>query len=156
MIHQRSTNRNSPHQTTESIRASLFSSSPDYQNTNPNPMSSLNNLSSRPGQTNGNRSALVNRETSESLFEDQNDALAAQLSERVGLLKSISIQIGEEAKITNKLADDMMTDMDSAGTMLKGTLGKLGNMMSKGGSSHMCYLVLFICFIFFVVYFLKR
>ena len=74
----------------------------------------------------------------------------------MSLLKSLSIAIGDEVKAQNRLLDDTDTEMGGVGTGMRGVVGRLGGMMAQGGSKHMCYLVLFICAIFFLVYFLKR
>lgn len=47
-------------------------------------------------------------------------------------------------------------EMSGAGAGMRGVVGRLGGMLSGGGTQHMCWLVAFICFIFFVVYWLKR
>jgi hypothetical protein len=59
--------------------------------------------------TQSNNSQRVYAEQSERLFEEQNDAMAAQLNEKVNLLKQLSIEIGEEVKSQNKMLDNMVS-----------------------------------------------
>ena len=114
-------------------------------------------LSSRPSPAaNSSRASLLAHESSSTLFEQQNNALHDALHAKVGVLKSLSIAIGDEVKAQNRMLDEVDGEMVGVGQGMKGVIGRLGGMLSQGGSKHMCYLVLFICAIFFLVYFLKR
>ena len=115
---------------------------------------SLSTRASLPSSS--SRASLLAHDTSTSLFEQQNNALADQLHSKVAMLKSISIAIGDEVKAQNRMLDDADTEMGGVGSGMRGVVGRLGGMMQAGGSKHMLYLVLFICTMFFVVYFLKR
>ena len=116
--------------------------------------SSLSTRASPP--TSSSRASLLAHDTSTTLFEQQNNALHDALHSKVAMLKSISIAIGDEVKAQNRLLEEADGDMGGVGLGMKGVVGRLGGMMQSGGSKHMLYLVLFICTMFFVVYFLKR
>lgn len=47
-------------------------------------------------------------------------------------------------------------DFDNTNSLMGSTLKKLTSMMGSGGSRHMCYLALFMLFVFFVLYFAIR
>ena len=115
-------------------------------------------LSSRPpgAASTSSRSQLLHSDTSQSLFEQQNNALADTLHSKVSQLKQLSIAIGDEVGHQNRMLGELDEEMSGAGSGMKGVVGRLGGMLSGGGSQHMCWLVAFICFIFFVVYWLKR
>ena len=115
-------------------------------------------LSSRPpaSASSSSRSALLHSDTSQSLFEQQNNALADTLHSKVSQLKQLSIAIGDEVAHQNRMLGELDEEMSGAGSGMKGVVGRLGGMLAGGGSQHMCWLVAFICAIFFVVYWLKR
>jgi len=130
----------------DTVRAALFAPQ----------ISSRSSASSPASASNSSRSSLLHQDTSTTLFEQQNNALADILATKVNQLKSISIAIGDETRAQNKLLDEMSEAHDDVGSMMKNTVHRLGGMIAAGGSKHMCYLILFICFIFFVVYWIKR
>lgn len=90
------------------------------------------------------------------MMESQNDELTNRLSEKVNLLKQLSIDIGVEVKEQNKMLDEMDVDFESTQGFMKKTLGGMTQMLNTGGSKHMCYLVLFIFALFILVYWLVR
>jgi blocked early in transport 1 len=71
---------------------------------------------------------------------------------QVALLKNLTIDIGQEVNSQNQLLDGMSNSMFDASGLLGGTMKKIGTMMKKGGSKHMCYLVLFIVFTFMMIW----
>jgi blocked-early-in-transport protein 1 len=95
-------------------------------------------------------------EQTERMMESQNDELTNRLSEKVNLLKQLSIDIGVEVKEQNKMLDEMDVDFESTQGFMKKTLGGMTQMLNTGGSKHMCYLVLFIFALFILVYWLVR
>ena len=140
-----------------SVRSALFSSAPGASSSPASPMRPNSSVSARAAPpSSSSRSSLLHAETSATLFEQQNNALADALHSKVSALKSLSIAIGEETKAQNRMLDDMDGDFDAAGGGLKGVVGRLGGMLQQGGSQHMCWLVAFICFIFLIVYLMKR
>lgn len=89
-------------------------------------------------------------------MERDNDSLINQLHGKVQLLKDITLELGEEARASNRELDEMDNDFSRAQAKMKTTLTKLANMIASGGSKHMCYLVLFIFAIFLFVWWLVR
>ena len=75
------------------------------------------------------------------------------LSGQVRQLRGVATDIGIEVREQNAFLDGMGSDYENAQGILGGTLGKLGKMLETGGSKHMCYLILFVMFIFFLLYY---
>mmetsp|Transcript_10340 Transcript_10340/g.14623 ORF Transcript_10340/g.14623 Transcript_10340/m.14623 type:complete len:176 (-) Transcript_10340:79-606(-) len=91
-----------------------------------------------------------------SVIESQNDELITDLEGKVSRLKDITIRLGDEAKKSNSILKAFGLDFDNASALMKGTLGKLKVMVSKSGNGHMCYMMIFIVFLFFMMYGLRR
>ncbi len=67
------------------------------------------------------------------------------------------MDIDQEVDAQNKLLDGMSLNMFDTSGMLGGTMQKINAIMARGGSTHMCYLVVFIIFVFLAIwYILKR
>ncbi len=143
-----------------SIRSSLYSNLPPQAS--PSSTNGMRNtpthLTTRPpaNPSTSTRSSLLHSDTSQSLFEQQNNSLADALHSKVAQLKQLSIAIGDEVSHQNRMLGELDEEMAGAGSGMKGVVGRLGGMLSGGGSKHMCWLVAFICAIFFIVYWLKR
>lgn len=101
----------------------------------------------------GSRDQCV-EETNRGLLERENDDRLAELGEQVSLLKSLTLDINNEVKSQNRLLDSMDGSFGSASDLFKNTIGKLGIMVSSGGSNHMYYLIIFVVFVFLLLYFM--
>eukprot|EP00612_Vaucheria_litorea_P006846 CAMPEP_0171473256 /NCGR_PEP_ID=MMETSP0946-20130122/1739_1 /TAXON_ID=109269 /ORGANISM="Vaucheria litorea, Strain CCMP2940" /LENGTH=118 /DNA_ID=CAMNT_0012002997 /DNA_START=70 /DNA_END=426 /DNA_ORIENTATION=+ len=99
------------------------------------------------GKNNGNA-----WETSRNMLEMENDRHIGHLSEQVSMLKELTIDIGNEVNSQNHLLEGMGSGMMDVNGLMKSTINKIGTMMQRGGSKHMCYLVLFIMFTFTVIW----
>jgi len=66
----------------------------------------------------------------------------------------LSIDINAEVKDQNSMLDGMGTTLGSTTEMLTSTIGRIGTMISSGGSSHMFAMVGFIVAFFLLLYFL--
>jgi blocked-early-in-transport protein 1 len=117
-------------------------------NNNNNGRGNMNNTSNNPTQSFS--------EQSRQLMEEQNDAAIAELGEKVGLMKNLAVDIEEGIAKDKILLDNMSGSFENVTNMMKGTLGNVQKMLATGGSKHMCYLVLFILAVFFVLYFLMK
>eukprot|EP00741_Cyanophora_paradoxa_P002337 tig00000600_g2267.t1 len=133
----------------------------------PNPYSASGaNMNLRERSNPGARSALFGtaggagssqlHAASEELLEQQNDSQIEELGSKVALLKNLTIDIGNEVKSQNKMLDTMDSDFVGVGGMLKNTMTKLNDMVKKGGSKHMCYLMLFVVGVIVFLYMLLR
>jgi blocked-early-in-transport protein 1 len=93
-------------------------------------------------------------EASRTLIEQENELRMAELGEQVSLLRNMSQEINNEVKSQNSLLDGMGSTFGSANELFKGTIGKLGELISSGGSNHMYYLIGFVIIVFLMLYFL--
>ncbi|XP_039291166.1 BET1 homolog isoform X1 [Nilaparvata lugens] len=85
-------------------------------------------------------------------MEQLNEEMATQLKNKIGELKSLSIDIGQEVKYQDRLLRDMDQDFERTGGFLQNTMGRV---MRLAGGSHnyfMLYIFLFSLFVFFVLY----
>ena len=87
------------------------------------------------------------------ILEQQNNELTDTLDERIGALKGLTIELGDEAREHNRLLDEIELDFSSADSLLKGTMQKLSVLINTGGNKHMCYLALFALGVFLFLYF---
>uniref|UniRef100_A0A7S1EW44 t-SNARE coiled-coil homology domain-containing protein n=1 Tax=Noctiluca scintillans TaxID=2966 RepID=A0A7S1EW44_NOCSC len=92
---------------------------------------------------------------SREVLERQNDAAIDDLESRVTQLKEVTMGISQTTKESVTFLEGMGIDFDKAGLLMRSTLGNLNSMMKKGGSKHMCYLIVFIVTVFFLLYFLR-
>lgn len=93
---------------------------------------------------------------SREMIERQNDAYIEDLEGKVGQLKDLTTKIGGEISSSNSLLDAMGIDFDKAGSLLKGTMSQLKVMMNNKDSKHMCYMVIFVFALFFLMYVLRK
>ncbi|XP_026203580.1 BET1 homolog [Anabas testudineus] len=87
-----------------------------------------------------------------SVYEDENEHLQEGLREKVKALKHLSIDIGAEVKIHNKMLEDMDTDFDSTGGLLGATIGRVKKLSRGSQTKLLCYMLLFCFFVFFILY----
>merc|ERR1719210_973592 len=92
---------------------------------------------------------------SRELLEQANDAQIAEMGDKVLQLKELTQSIGRQAKESNSILQNMMPEFDKAGNLLKGTVSHLKAMMQQGSGKHMCYMIVFVLFLFFLMYFLR-
>jgi len=77
-----------------------------------------------------------------------------ELAETVDVIKRLSKDIESGIDESNKnigFLDKQMIDVQG---VIGGAMHKLNNLTTQGGSKHMCYLVLFVVFIFILLYFI--
>mmetsp|Transcript_28538 Transcript_28538/g.43880 ORF Transcript_28538/g.43880 Transcript_28538/m.43880 type:complete len:149 (-) Transcript_28538:117-563(-) len=106
---------------------------------------------SSPGQMENGLSAS---DTNASIMEQQNNDRILELSDQVARLKGLTIDIGNEVKEQNALLDDMGDGFSATKDLLAGSLRRIGTMLERGGTKHMCYMVSFIVFVMVVLYWL--
>lgn len=85
-------------------------------------------------------------------LEEQNTAQESELRDKVGLLKSLTIQIGDEVKEHNKLLKDTDDTFDSVGSLLSNTIGKVKQLAKSGYKYYFLYLFLFVIFVVIVIW----
>lgn len=89
-------------------------------------------------------------------MEQDNDARVDRLTGGVQALKEVAIQIGSEVTAQNAMLDSMSTGFDSAGGVLRSTMGRLKGLADGGSASHLIILVVaVVAVLFFAAYFLR-
>jgi len=94
------------------------------------------------------------QQQNEDLLEKDNDRKLEELAQTVSTIKSLTkdIEIGIDDSNRNiGFLDKQMGDVQG---LIGGAMQKLTNLTQQGGSKHMCYLVLFIVFVFILLYFI--
>ncbi|XP_065901903.1 BET1 homolog [Dysidea avara] len=90
------------------------------------------------------------------MIENENDHLVNALSGKVAALKSLSIDIGDEVRSQNTILRDMDSDFDNTGGLLGSSMKRVKNMAKAGHNRWMCYMILFIVLVFFIVYYIVK
>jgi blocked-early-in-transport protein 1 len=85
-------------------------------------------------------------------LEEQNTAQEGELRDKVGLLKSLAIDIGAEVKEHNKLLNEADDTFDNVGGLLGATIGNVKKLAKSGYRYYILYLFLFTLFVFFVLW----
>lgn len=89
---------------------------------------------------------------SHSAIEQENERMTQDLAEKIGVLKSLSIDIGTEVQYQHKLLRDVDDDMDRTGGFLGKTMGRVLR-MSRGSHNYIVlYLFVFALLVFFILY----
>lgn len=91
-------------------------------------------------------------EHANAMLEAQNDAVIDQLFHTASQIKNYSHTINRQAKEQNELLSGMGSQMDKTQGLLGKTMGKMRAMAAQGGSKHMCYMVIFVVFILWLLY----
>ena len=94
--------------------------------------------------------------TSNDLLEDENQRMADELQDKIGALKSLSIDIGNEVKYQDKLLRGIDDDMDRTGGFLGTTMSRVIRLGKNGHQKYMCYMFLFALFVMLVLYFVIK
>ncbi|XP_017778818.1 PREDICTED: BET1 homolog [Nicrophorus vespilloides] len=89
-------------------------------------------------------------------MEDENNRMADQLKDKIGALKSLSIDIGNEVKYQDKLLRDVDDDMDKTGGFLGNTMNRVLRLSKGSHNYYIVYLFLFSVFIFFLIFIILK
>jgi blocked early in transport 1 len=83
-------------------------------------------------------------------LEKENDRSLEHMSDRVSMLKNITIDIKREADDHNKLLDSMRTDMEGFNGLLKETVVKFTKVLETKNGRYACYMLVFFMFCWFL------
>ena len=115
-----------------------------------------------PGSNNGNTNSNGYQsngysygEESEPMFA-QNDELVDGLRSKVGVLKSLTLDMGDEIKSQNQLLRNMDNEFDSSWGLLSTSMARVKKLAASGQNKFILYLVSFSCFVFFFIYLIIR
>lgn len=90
------------------------------------------------------------------MLEAENERLAEELKGKIGALKTLTIDIGNEVRYQDKMLNGMDDDMARTGNLLKNTMNRVIRMGKGGHKSHMCYMVAFVFVVLFLLYLVVR
>lgn len=86
------------------------------------------------------------------MLEEENERLEAELQGKIGALKSLTIDIGNEVRFQDKLLRGIDDDMDRTGGFLGNTMARVVRLGRNGHQKYLCYMFLFVLFVFFLLY----
>mmetsp|Transcript_27742 Transcript_27742/g.69997 ORF Transcript_27742/g.69997 Transcript_27742/m.69997 type:complete len:167 (+) Transcript_27742:454-954(+) len=86
------------------------------------------------------------------ILQDENDEYVSTLLGKVSSLKAVAQGIGQDVTAGNRILDGLSEDFERAGGGLKGTIASLNGMMKRGAGNHMCHMLGFVLFIFFLMW----
>lgn len=89
-------------------------------------------------------------------IEEQNEELTEKLSDKVHVLKSLTIDLGYEVKEQNKFLSNVDEDFERTGGFLSKTMGRVVRLGKGSHNYYILYLFLFSVFIFFIIWILIR
>lgn len=93
---------------------------------------------------------------SNDLIEDENQRMAEELQGKVGALRSLTIDIGNEVRYQDKLLRGIDDDMDRTGGFLSNTMNRVVRLGRNGHQKYMLYMFLFALFVFVLLYFVIK
>ena len=79
------------------------------------------------------------------LREEENQLLTYQLQERVRLLRTLSIEIGAEARYQNRYLGRFDDDLDKTDSVLKKAMNKVSQLTSSPQHYYIVFVFLFAC-----------
>lgn len=85
-------------------------------------------------------------------IEDENDRMTSELKDKIHVLKSLSIDIGNEVKYQDKLLRDVDDDLDRTGGFLGNTMNRVLRLTKGSHNYYIVYLFLFSICVFFILY----
>lgn len=85
-------------------------------------------------------------------IEDENEKMTSELQEKIGVLKSLSIDIGNEVQHQQRLLRDVDDDLDRTGGFLGTTMNRVMKLSRGSHNYYIVYLFFFSMFVFFILY----
>lgn len=85
-------------------------------------------------------------------IEEENEKMTGELQEKIGVLKSLTIDIGNEIKYQDKMLRDVDDDMDRTSGFLGTTMSRVVRLTRGSHNYYILYLFLFSIFVFFILY----
>ncbi|KFB49827.1 hypothetical protein ZHAS_00017847 [Anopheles sinensis] len=92
----------------------------------------------QPGPSNASHDAL----------EEENERMAEELKGKIGALKSLTIDIGNEVRYQDRLLRGIDEDMDRTGGFMSNTINRVVRLGKGGHRNYMCYMFLFVMAVF--------
>uniref|UniRef100_U5EW94 BET1 homolog n=1 Tax=Corethrella appendiculata TaxID=1370023 RepID=U5EW94_9DIPT len=98
----------------------------------------------------------INNSSNHDALEEENERMAEELQTKIGALKSLTIDIGNEVKYQDKYLQGLDDDMDRTGGFLSNTMNRVIRLGKGGHRNYMCYMFLFVMFIFFILFLILK
>lgn len=86
------------------------------------------------------------------MLEEENERLASELQGKIGALKSLTIDIGDEVRYQDKMLRGIDDDMERTGGFLSNTMARVVRLGKNGHQKYLCYMFLFVILVFFILY----
>jgi blocked early in transport 1 len=127
---------------TLSQRAQLFPEDRQHASRSPTP-------SLRAQQGYNSSSNRFNSDQVLDSLEGQNDDMIEGLSQKVRLLKNVTVKIGEEIRDSSSLMDTMNENFANTRVYLSGTVRRMQRMAERQGVGWFVFMI-FLCLVFFI------
>eukprot|EP01122_Echinamoeba_exundans_P001696 TRINITY_DN11700_c0_g1_i1.p1 TRINITY_DN11700_c0_g1~~TRINITY_DN11700_c0_g1_i1.p1 ORF type:complete len:144 (-),score=20.90 TRINITY_DN11700_c0_g1_i1:55-486(-) len=92
------------------------------------------------------------QQQSEELLESATNKQIDDLEATIGGLKQLGNEIHVEIGRSNSILDELRAGVDNTGGLLAAAQKKLKEVSESGSNRLMCYLVLFVILVFFIIY----
>ena len=92
----------------------------------------------------------------QSVLKKENEENFDELSYGIDNLKQLTNDIHFEIKESNKLIDSVTSDAIDTQNSLTTTIKKLDQVVNEKIGRHMCWVILFVMFVFFVLYYMIK
>uniref|UniRef100_A0A182JCK2 BET1 homolog n=1 Tax=Anopheles atroparvus TaxID=41427 RepID=A0A182JCK2_ANOAO len=89
-------------------------------------------------------------------LEEENERMAEELKGKIGALKSLTIDIGNEVRYQDRLLRGIDEDMDRTGGFMSNTINRVVRLGKGGHRNYMCYMFLFVMVVFFVLFLILK
>lgn len=89
-------------------------------------------------------------------LEEENDRMADELKDKIHILKSLSIDIGNEVKYQDRMLREVDDDLDRTGGFLGNTMNRVLRLTKGSHNYYILYLFLFSIFVFFILYIILK
>jgi blocked-early-in-transport protein 1 len=88
--------------------------------------------------------------------EGENDYLIDGLKSKVTVLKTLTIDMGDEIKSQNSFLKDMDNEFDSTWGKLSSSMKRVTKLAAAGHNRYIWYLLGFSLFVFFIIYIIMK
>mmetsp|Transcript_2576 Transcript_2576/g.9846 ORF Transcript_2576/g.9846 Transcript_2576/m.9846 type:complete len:129 (-) Transcript_2576:3318-3704(-) len=110
-----------------------------------------------------NASDMANQTQQQQYDQVSSDHLDSQVDSKLNQMRSamkdvkhVAITIGDELRRSTKELDEMDDIMNRTTDRVKGVRRRLRRVIEQGGAKYMCWLILFVVFVFVVLYWMVR
>jgi len=94
------------------------------------------------------------QQQNEFLLEKDNERKLDELAQTTSVIKGLVRDIESGIDTSNKNLSFLDKEMGDVQGLIGGAMIRLSNLTQQGGTRHMCYLILFVVFIFVLLYFI--